>query len=109
MALKDTAKTINNSLALVSRLIESDTHVSNIDLNLIENLNTNQSLNYIKLEKTLHTIETNNNILININQEFLRYKEMIDQLDSRSLKLEELINELDRWSKELDTKAKQFH
>ena len=48
---KETPKLISNALKITSKLIESDTNISTIDLNLLENLNTNQSLNYIKLEK----------------------------------------------------------
>lgn len=57
--LKDTPKLVHNTLRLTSQIIESDTEVSVIDLNLLENLNTNQSLNYIKLEQTLNNLEKN--------------------------------------------------
>lgn len=58
-ALKDSTKYIGNSLNVLSRLVESDTEISTIDLNIIENLNTNQSLNYIKLEQQLNKLENN--------------------------------------------------
>lgn len=63
MTLKDSGKLINNALNLLSRIVESDTDVSTIDINLLENLNTNQSLNYIKLEQKLNTLEKDANIL----------------------------------------------
>ncbi|KHC82340.1 hypothetical protein W5Q_01412 [Candida albicans SC5314] len=56
---KETPKLISNALKITSKLIESDTNISTIDLNLLENLNTNQSLNYIKLEKNMNEIEAN--------------------------------------------------
>ena len=46
---KDTPKLVNHGLNALSQLIESDNYALLVDLNLIENLNTNQSLNYIKL------------------------------------------------------------
>jgi len=58
-ALKDSTKYIGNSLNVLSKLVESDTEISTIDLNIIENLNTNQSLNYIKLEQQLNKLEDN--------------------------------------------------
>jgi chemotaxis protein CheY-P-specific phosphatase CheC len=57
MALKDTAKLISHGLTSLSNVIETDTDISTIDLNLLENLNTNQSLNYIKLEQNLNVLE----------------------------------------------------
>lgn len=58
-ALKNTPKLVHHGLNLASKLIETDTEVSTIDLNLLENLNTNQSLNYIKLEENLNALEKN--------------------------------------------------
>lgn len=62
-ALKDSTRYIGNSLNVLSKLVESDTEISTIDLNIIENLNTNQSLNYIKLEQKLDNLEDNANSL----------------------------------------------
>lgn len=62
-ALKDSTRYIGNSLNILSKLVESDTEISTIDLNIIENLNTNQSLNYIKLEQKLNNLEDNANSL----------------------------------------------
>lgn len=57
--LGDTNRLISQSLNIVSRIVENDTEATTIDLNLLENLNTNQSLNYIKLERNLTEIEKN--------------------------------------------------
>ena len=62
-ALKDSTRYIDSSLNVLSKLVESDTEISTIDLNIIENLNTNQSLNYIKLEQKLNNLEDNANSL----------------------------------------------
>lgn len=67
-ALKDSTKHIGNSLNVLSKLVESDTEVSTIDLNIIENLNTNQSLNYIKLEQKLDNLENNANSLEDLSK-----------------------------------------
>lgn len=56
---KDTPKLVEHALTTLSKVIESDTNISTIDLNLLENLNTNQSLNYIKLENNLNDLEAN--------------------------------------------------
>lgn len=56
-ALKDTGKLVNHGLNTLSKLVESDTEISTIDLNLLENLNTNQSLNYIQLEQNLNMLD----------------------------------------------------
>lgn len=71
--LKETNKLINHSLNLTSKLIESDTNVSIIDLNMLENLNTNQSLNYIKLEQNLNQLELNSNHLKQLSMSHLAY------------------------------------
>ncbi|CUM68238.1 uncharacterized protein PRCAT00005959001 [Priceomyces carsonii] len=48
----DVSKLVHHSLNTLTQLVESDTEITLIDLNLIENLNTNQSLNYINLEQS---------------------------------------------------------
>lgn len=57
--LGDTNRLINQSLNIISRIVDNDTEATTIDLNLLENLNTNQSLNYIKLERNLTDLERN--------------------------------------------------
>ncbi|CAK7902092.1 hypothetical protein CAAN1_07S00650 [[Candida] anglica] len=103
---RDTPRLIHNSLNLVSQIVESDTEVSVIDLNLLENLNTNQSLNYIKLEQSLVTLEKNAQIQENQKSILEGYTTKIDQLEDSIGKLEEVTGELDQWSKELELKVK---
>ncbi|CAH6721308.1 hypothetical protein CLIB1444_05S08196 [[Candida] jaroonii] len=105
MTSKDTTKLTNHSLNVLSKLIDSDTQVSTIDLNLLENLNTNQSLNYIKLENNLNQIEKNSDLLKGINDEYERYRKFIDDIDRESKILDDLVNELDAWSKEIEKKV----
>lgn len=52
-----TAKLTSHALDVVAKIVESDTDATTVDLNLLENLNTNQSLNYIKLEQSLSSID----------------------------------------------------
>jgi hypothetical protein len=53
MALKDTAKLASHTLITLSNVIETDTDISTIELNLLEILINNHFLNYIKLEQNL--------------------------------------------------------
>ena len=54
---KDSSQLISNSFFLLSQLMDSDTEAAVVDLNLLENLNTNQSLNYIKLDQYFTDLE----------------------------------------------------
>lgn len=95
---KDTPRLIHHGLSTLYRLVESDTEVSSIDLNLLENLNTNQSLNYIKLEQSLEVLDkaaTSNEVL---RQQFAQYDEIIKDIDRQVTTMEALVEELDRWS-----------
>lgn len=105
MTSKDTSKLTNHSLNVLSKLIDSDTQVSTIDLNLLENLNVNQSLNYIKLENNLNQIEKNSELLKGINDEYERYRKFIDDIERESKILEGLVEDMDEWSKELEKRV----
>ncbi|CCE85395.1 Piso0_004991 [Millerozyma farinosa CBS 7064] len=96
----DTNRLISQSLNLVSRIIENDTEATTIDLNLLENLNTNQSLNYIKLERNLTDIEKNCSSFENLGAEFKRHMSKVDEIQEKVSKLENLVIELDKWSQE---------
>lgn len=118
---KETPKLINNALKITSKLVESDTNISTIDLNLLENLNTNQSLNYIKLEKNMNEIEANAKHLqilsmyyclviwsctvctnFAIDSEFTGYTQELLQIENKVAILEDIISELDNWTRELE-------
>lgn len=62
--LADTTRLIRHALNQSLKLVESDTEVSTIDVNLLGNLNTNQSLNYIKLEQHLNSLELDSKKLL---------------------------------------------
>ncbi|EGW33649.1 uncharacterized protein SPAPADRAFT_136981 [Spathaspora passalidarum NRRL Y-27907] len=99
---RDTPKLVSLALNAASKIVESDTNVSTIDLNLLENLNTNQSLNYIKLEKNLDDMETNSNQLKQLKAEFESHSQELISIENKIAILEEITTELDQWSKQLE-------
>ncbi|KAK6197062.1 biogenesis of lysosome-related organelles complex-1, subunit 2 [Scheffersomyces amazonensis] len=101
----ETPRLINHALKSVSKLVESDTEVAVIDLNLLENLNTNQSLNYIKLESNLNTIERSSKQLRSLDKEFATYSVILKDIEKKVYKIEAITKELDDWSKELEYKV----
>lgn len=108
MALRDSARLISHALNLTSQLVESDTEVSTIDLNLLENLNTNQLLNYIKLEQGLNSIEKNACHLTQLTNEFRAYQKQLEHIEQQVDAIAGITKELDVWSKELENKAKKM-
>ncbi|CCG21598.1 hypothetical protein CORT_0A12130 [Candida orthopsilosis Co 90-125] len=104
---KDTPKLVEHALTTLSKVIESDTNISTVDLNLLENLNTNQSLNYIKLENNLNDLEANGKHLELLEKEFDQHSKLLFDIEKKVTKIEAIINELDSWSKELETDLKK--
>ncbi|KAI5901993.1 hypothetical protein K4G60_g1132 [Candida parapsilosis] len=125
---KDTPKLVEHALTTLSKVIESDTNISTIDLNLLENLNTNQSLNYIKLENNLNDLEANGKhlkllsmleseryanmmkeILLTLasEEEFDQHANLLVDIEKKVMRLEEIVNELNSWSKELEMDLKK--
>lgn len=108
MALRETNKIIHHGLNLASKVIESDTQVSTVDLNLLENLNTNQSLNYIKLEQNLITLEKNAKKYESLTNEFKSYQMQLESIETQVEKVSLITKELDNWSIELEEKVKKM-
>lgn len=125
---KDTPKLVEHALTTLSKVIGSDTNISTIDLNLLENLNTNQSLNYIKLENNLNDLEANGKhlkllsmleleryanmmkeILLTLasEEEFDQHANLLVDIEKKVMRLEEIVNELNSWSKELEMDLKK--
>ncbi|CAG87470.2 DEHA2D18656p [Debaryomyces hansenii CBS767] len=107
-ASKDSTRYIGNSLNVLSKLVEADTEISTIDLNIIENLNTNQSLNYIKLEQKLNNLEDNANSLEGLNNEFKSFNTTLLEIENQINKIEIITKELDGLSIELSSKVKKL-
>ena len=101
MALKDTPKLIHHGLSTLSRLVDSDTDISTIDLNLLENLNTNQSLNYIKLEQSLNVLDKQATDKEVLQQQLEQYDSIIRDIECQVDTLEAVVDELDDWTKQI--------
>lgn len=107
MTLKETPKLINHALNRLSKVIDCDTEATTIDLNLLENLNTNQSLNYIKLEQHLNTLEKDAKLLEQLNKEYTGYSKLLEDIECKVEVMEGVANDMDLWSKELEAQVKR--
>lgn len=96
-------KLINHGLNIVSNIVELDTDTTVIDLQLLQNLNTNQAVNYIKLSQLLSTLQKNHDELANNDLEAIGH--LIDDIDSKVSSLEAITNELNKWSVDLYEKV----
>lgn len=99
--LADTTRLIRHALNQSLKLVESDTEVSTIDVNLLSNLNTNQSLNYIKLEQHLNSLEQDSKHMLAMDTELLLLVKDLDHIEKQVDALCEITAELDLWSKEV--------
>lgn len=104
--LKDTQKLAGYALNQAVKLMESDTQVSTIDMNLLVNLNTNQSLNYIKLEQDLNEIEESTKKSQALQEEFELLRLDLNHIERQVDVMAEIIKELDGWTKELEKNGK---
>lgn len=98
---RDTPKLVNQGLNALSQIVENDNYSLVIDLNLIENLNTNQSLNYIKLEANLNQISETSQHIRQLKAQFNEYDKMLDDIDAAVGNIEAVVQELDVLTKEL--------
>ncbi|QWW21919.1 hypothetical protein CA7LBN_000665 [Candidozyma auris] len=103
---KDTQKLAGYALNQAVKLMESDTQVSTIDMNLLVNLNTNQSLNYIKLEQDLNEIEESTKKSQALQEEFESLRLDLNHIERQVDVMSEIIKELDGWTKELEKNGK---
>lgn len=102
MAAPGTSKLVARALAQSRKIIESDTEVSTIDLNLLGNLNTNQSLNYIKLESHLAAIEKDMQQRKALAAETAALKEDLAYIERNVALLGEVVSELDHWTRDTE-------
>lgn len=105
--LADTSRLIRHALNQSLRLVESDTEVSTIDVNLLANLNTNQSLNYIKLEQHLNSLEVDSKKLLVLEEELVLLVNDLDHIEKQVDTLREVAGELDQWSKEIEQRVRK--
>lgn len=102
--LSDTSRLIRHALNQSLKMVETDTEVSIIDVNLLGNLNTNQSLNYIKLEQYLNSMELDSKKVLVMEEELLLLVKDLDHIEKQVDALCEVTGELDLWSKEVEQK-----
>lgn len=98
---RDTGPLIGRALSLAQRLVESDTEVSTVDLNLLTNLNTNQLLNYIKLEQHLTTLETSAEKASALHEELASLVGDLNSIERQVGTLKALAAELDQYTQEM--------
>lgn len=98
---KDTPKLVNQGLNALSQVIENDTYSLIVDLNLLENLNTNQSLNYIKLENNLLQLQERGQALEAMSDQLNHYDGTLSQIEAAVTLMETVIAELDTLTSEL--------
>lgn len=104
MSLKDTSKLISYALNQGQKLVEADTEISTIDMSLLSNLNTNQSLNYIKLEQQFNSLEADTKKMLAMKEEFNSLIGDLDHIEKQVDVLADVVEELDQWSKEIEVK-----
>lgn len=98
MSLRDTPRLVEHALHLTSRIVESDTDTSVIDLNLLENLNTNQLLNYIKLEQSMNDIDKSASRYAQATAEFRALQRQLDEIEQLIDVVTAVVGELDQWA-----------
>lgn len=98
---KDTGRLVAHALALAHKVIDADTEVSTIDLALLSNLNTNQFLNYIKLDQDLEVLELESEKMAGWGKEMALLAEDLTQIERQVEALAGVTDELAAWSDEL--------
>lgn len=106
LAPKDTGRLVAHALALAQKVVDSDTEVSTIDLQLLANLNTNQFLNYIKLDQQLGSLEQDAEKLVIYSQEAALLIADLDQIERQVDSLVAVTDELLAWCSEIMTDPK---
>lgn len=100
MALAESGRLVAHALAQAQAVIEADTQVSTVDLRLLENLNTNQFLNYIKLEKDLDALELDSRQMALLKTEVDELKADLAHIEKQTAELVAVTAELRAWLKE---------
>lgn len=102
MSLDDSSKLIAHALLNFKKVVEADTDVSSIDLSLLENLNTNQFLNYIKLEQDITNLESESEKAQLLETEFNNLKDDLSHIENQVQTLENLGEEILLWLDHLE-------
>ncbi|ODV62083.1 uncharacterized protein ASCRUDRAFT_33085 [Ascoidea rubescens DSM 1968] len=99
---------IKDSITNITRIIENDTDISLIDLNLIQQLNTQKTLNLMKLERKLDLILNESKQITQINEDLTNTLTKLNVLENQVNHLERIAKEMDEWSKELQVKSRRI-
>lgn len=102
MSLNDSSRLIAHGLSSFKKVIEADTAVSTIDLNLLENLNTNQFLNYIKLEQDMSVLESESERAELLEAEYNLLLEDLSHIEQQVDKLSQISREALIWVEHLE-------
>lgn len=102
---RETPQLVSQALKSALKLVDSDADVSTIDLDLLANLNTNQSLNYIELEQQLNKLEKNTQKMAAMKEEFSLLVNSLDEIETYVSSIEEVADELNAWSHEVTKKV----
>lgn len=105
MSLNDSSRLIAHGLSSFKKVIEADTDVSTIDLNLIENLNTNQFLNYIKLEQDISVLESESERADLLEAEFKLLLEDLSKIETQVDKLNQISREALIWVEHIEKES----
>ena len=109
LPIKDSSQElIKESIANLTKIIENDTDISLIDLNLIQQLNTQKTLNLMKVETKLDQILNESKQITQINEELVGTLDKLNTLEGQINSLEQIAKEMDEWSKELQVKARRI-
>lgn len=54
----ETPRLVHKALTILARIVDSDIAATTIDVDLFENLNTNQALNYLSLSQNMDELES---------------------------------------------------
>ncbi|GEQ68075.1 hypothetical protein JCM33374_g1741 [Metschnikowia sp. JCM 33374] len=100
-ASKDTGKLIAHAIASTQKVVDADTEVSTIDLALLANLNTNQFLNYIKLDQQLGSLEEDTAKMTAWKKEADSLTGELDHIENQVDALVAVTDELSAWCDEI--------
>ncbi|KAM9892936.1 hypothetical protein OXX80_009126 [Metschnikowia pulcherrima] len=102
-ASKDTARMVTHALTSAQKVVDADTEVSTTDLALLSNLNTNQFLNYIKLDQQLGALEKDTQKMVAAKTEVASLLADLDHIEKQVDALVAVVGELDAWCSELES------
>ncbi|GMM38277.1 hypothetical protein DASC09_056160 [Saccharomycopsis crataegensis] len=106
---KVTAKElIRNSLEEMKKVFENDTEEFLNDVNLIQQLNTNESLKSVKLQEKLECMVKDSQEIRDSNAALSEINSQLTELENQTDNMQAITKELDEWTKELAIKSRRM-